>query len=282
MRLLGLREGFDEEELVRAYRAACLTHHPDKPGGTNAMFVRVQRARELLSAGASRDGETQEGGCASETFEALKFFMWLLVCVLRTRSWIKYSEREREVRVSVTFEELYDARIKRIEYTRRGRAGEYVREVLFLELCAYQPEYTIPNKGDFGGPLRLFVDVVPDPNYRVDNLETPCTADLHRRVSVSLFEYYYGVTSRARLPNGEEIGFEGAVPRRDGVVTVVSNRGLVRESGARGDLYVVFEVDLDAHDPPAEARDRVRELFSVRSGVARGRQGLDDEPHDAR
>ena len=276
MCLLGLQEGFDGEELARAYRAACLTHHPDKPGGTSAMFVRVQRARAILSEGASRDAETKEGGVATETFEALNFFMWLLVCVLRTRSWIKYSEREREVHVVVTFEELYDARIKRIEYTRRGRAGEYVREVLFLELCAYQPEYTIPNKGDCGGPLRVFVVVAPGPDHRVDNLEAPCTADLHRRVRVSVFEYYYGVTSRARLPNGEEIGFEGVVPRRDGLVTVVSNRGLVRESGARGDLYVVFEVDLDAHDPPEEARERVRALFSDRS------DRLDDEPDDAR
>lgn len=261
MRLLGLREGFCGEELTRAYHAACLTHHPDKPGGTTEMFLRVKRAKELLS---DADGHTSGGAdeCVFETMEALKFFMWLLVCVLRTRSWIRDSEGERELRVTVTLAELYDARIKRIEYTRRTRTGEYVREVLFLELCAYQPEYTIPEKGNFGGSLRLFVDVVPDPHYRVDNLETPCTADLHRRTVVSLFEYYYGDISRVRLPNGDEVGFEGVVPRRDGPVTVVPKRGLIREDGERGDLYVVFEVDLDAHDPPEEARDRVRELFS--------------------
>lgn len=259
MDVLGLREGFSEAELTRAYRTACLVNHPDKPGGSDEMFVRVKRAKDILSD-ASRPSRYDEN-VQSDTLEVLKFFIWLLACVIRSR----LSCREpRVVRVTVTMGELYDACVKRIEYTRIGLDGiRSEREVLFLELLDYRSEYVIPNKGDNGGDLHLIVDVCADDEYRLDDLEEPHRVDLHRGARISIFEYYYGVSRHLRLPNGEEIELSDFVPRRDGTVRVIPERGLPREGGdvRRGDLYVVYDVDLGMHDPPESDREEVRRIF---------------------
>lgn len=47
MRLLGLRRGYGEQDLERAYRTASMRTHPDK-GGDAILFKKIQAAYEIL------------------------------------------------------------------------------------------------------------------------------------------------------------------------------------------------------------------------------------------
>jgi len=50
LRLLGLSEGYSEEELKRAYREKARRYHPDVAGaGSTELFIQLRKAYELLS-----------------------------------------------------------------------------------------------------------------------------------------------------------------------------------------------------------------------------------------
>jgi DnaJ-class molecular chaperone len=65
LQILGLKEGFNPEQLKSAYRSHAKEVHPDK-GGDNAKFIRLKKAYDLLSQRRISSGfrVVVYGGCS--------------------------------------------------------------------------------------------------------------------------------------------------------------------------------------------------------------------------
>jgi hypothetical protein len=96
----------------------------------------------------------------------------------------------------------------------------------------------------------------------MDDLISPY--DLYVTTKISVYEYYYGVCySETVLPDGRRVS-EGFVPCRDGSVRVLPAHGLPYEADGvqtRGDLFVMYEVDMHARTFGDDARTCLRALF---------------------
>ena len=253
LELLGLPQCYTEEELKRSYRKACLLHHPDKAYGRCAegsAFHKVQEAYAML-----REGEGGWKAWDSHDADLIKFLLWFFfnVCVRSS------SLPPKEMLVEVTLQEVYDAAVKKLVYRRRSK-GEVVSETLFLELIDFRERYVIPRKGDEDAPLVIRTRLLKADEYYLDNLLS--THDLYVRRHVSVFEHYYGLLTPLVLPNGETLP---TVPRRLPPVEIRSDRGLPYEDDLgirkRGNLYVIYEVDMGLHCLREEDRPVLRRMF---------------------
>ena len=256
--VLGLSEGHTEAQLRTAYKAACLAHHPDKHGGDKDAFLRVREAYTTLN-NTPFTHEHEES--------LIKFFFVWIAWVLKTRQTISKNPC-LEIDIDVTFQEVYNGCVKKIVYRRLKFDGNYYTETLYLELTNFRSTYVLPNKGDLDGDVKLRLCLQNDTDFRMDDLISPY--DLYVTTKISVYEYYYGVCySETVLPDGRRVS-EGFVPCREGSVRVLPAHGLPYEADGvqtRGDLFVMYEVDM--HRRTFDVRTRVQDArtFDVRTRV---------------
>jgi hypothetical protein len=251
LNILGLNDTkHSPEELRKAYRKACLKTHPDKSHGNEDDFIQITEAYNYLISIPQDDTQFINDHT-------------LVNFLIRLTQFILLKTRQRQIHLTTTIDDIYRGEIKKITYSRmikNTQTGtlDTVCETLYLELVGFEHEYLVPQKGDFGTNLHIQIDVLNHPIYRIDDFGEEY--ELHAHVLISVYEYYYGIQDPLQLPDGSILVTEH-VPYRDSLTQIVSNKGLLIDESLRGNLYIVYEVDMTKNMPSLEL-DIVREQFA--------------------
>lgn len=251
------------EEIKKSYRRLCLKYHPDKCGGNSDHFIKVQNAYDKLM---------------KEKDSNINFFIVFLYFLYSSSF---SNPQDITLSVSVTIEDIYNNRIKKLTYTRFNNTCKKVVETMYLELQGWKEEYVLENFGDYHplsgkhGNLIIKVNVVTDSKYKHIELNLILNRyDLYSTISVDLYEYMFGANRTLLYFNDEELNVHHT-PRTDGDVLVFANKGLWKEDdidivdgqGSRGDLYVFFNLDIkrscdnDNWKEIEQNRDLIENLF---------------------
>ncbi len=104
--------------------------------------------------------------------------------------------------------------------------------------------------GGLSGDLYLRVRISPDPFFMVHGY------DLHSRLSLPAWDCVLGTEADLRLPDGKRLSLKIPPGTQSGKRLRVRGKGLVKQDGQRGDLYVEIRAAV-----PGEISDRERLLW---------------------
>lgn len=185
--LLGVAKDASQEDIKKAYKRLALKYHPDKNGGDDTKFKKINLAYQILSDPAKRQNYDTGNNKISEMFQNLyKIF---------TKMVSEYTAQQQQVlapthvKIPVTLEDLYHARIKRASIKIKRKSIMFL-ESFCISLLNYQCKYVFPKRGDDGRDLVLELDIQQS-HIKIDGII--CPYDLYVDIDISLYEYYYGV-----------------------------------------------------------------------------------------
>lgn len=234
------------EDIKRSYRKLCLKYHPDKPCGDTEMFVKIQKAYELLQM---------------EHKQNINFYI-LFAYFINTLS--SRTCRNITLRVDVQLEEIYNKMVKKIMYSYYDDRLIKVKRVVYLELEDWKERYTIEGYGDFNPMTGSYEDLVIEISVKNDAFEHLRTNDILNRndiyttVRINLYEHYFGLKRKLSYFNGESISLEWH-PHVEGDTEVRPGKGL-----NNGNLYIFYELDKNRCDMEALVmnKDMIETLFN--------------------
>lgn len=302
---LGVTRGATFAEVRKAYLKAALRHHPDKTrnGGT-VEFVRLQQAYHRIVARlpchVDRSDELPSGVempmgdydnvvlslplvCSVAMHMVMMF--WYVInrpepeCRVRARHQDHEADGKPETiieTITVTMDDVYHARVKKVVLNVRSRGGGYIHRKLLVPLLHHRSPYVFLGMGDEGrkdGDVQIHVKIAEDPSgVRLDDMFDP--NDLHVSVPTSLYDFVYGRDIQLEhLPGGDvsfRYGGSETDPRSH---EMVPGRGLPYEYDyedaesealahgdsalrvrarprARGNLYIFFDLQLPVRPSP--------------------------------
>lgn len=253
--ILGVSRDATADEIKRAYKRLALAYHPDKNGGDDTMFKKINHAYQILGEPSTRREYDARAGAGGASLSDL--LSKLVKAVIRAVSEAKKTSGREEAERPVTripirasLEDVFRARIKKIvaRIKPSSDSAEFVSKTFYISLLSYKSCYVYPNQGDGGGDLVFDLEIDPHETIKIDSLV--CPHDLYVDRTISLYEFYYGARVRVAHVDGETI--ECAKTFEDGSMTsVFKNRGLpYKEDEAirRGDLYVFYRIAEPSHE----------------------------------
>lgn len=294
--VLGVPHNATFDDIKRAYRIKAKLLHPDKAGPdssekmqqVNAAFEVLKDPQQRLMYDAtcmadSADEATGEGFNWSQFNSFVNQVMQCVSAIAAARKQKRQQQADKKgpsvsslvrVELRVTLAELWNPPVKKIAVRVARLPDTMTTKYLYVSLMNYQDEYVFEGEGDESEPgvfgdVRVALVVEPDDTFSIDSLFS--RYDLHTSIKVTLRDYYYGADVPVTLPDGSkmEVAFQGL--DGTGRCHVAHGRGLPfvdSETGAvkRGDLYVFFDVDLQAVDRAKLVLPEVRSTFDTLFG----------------
>lgn len=237
---LGLNKDASEDDVKKAYKKLALKYHPDKNGGDDVMFKKVNEAYQILIDPVKR--KLHDMKHETIDYDALTKFATSLFAIIQEKlqeklvpttkqsqsqpsssSKEKVNTREHitesilKIRLPVEIEDLYNGSIKKVvvkvkRWTENDgvRRLEYMRVPLYLSLVHYEMEYTFRGAGDDAidsnkprGDIVITLDIMYNSksSLRIDDLFS--RFDLQLEQPMTLYEFYYGIDRDIVFLNGE-------------------------------------------------------------------------------
>ncbi len=241
---LGIEKNATPLDIKRAYHKLALRYHPDKNPQAEEQFKHIKEAYDILCdpckrqiydtqhlLGVQDDASFEFDEKFSEEFATLvnKFSSFLVVAtrlykeykdVQKTMESEKGNAREDpqihypviKITLSVTIEDLYKKRIKKVIVNTRFMDGTIYKRTLYVSLLNYQECYVFKDVGDeyeekiksvmsfFSptkriikkGEVHIYLNIEKHPMLEIFTMVHPY--DLTMTKKIGLFEYLYGCT----------------------------------------------------------------------------------------
>jgi DnaJ-class molecular chaperone len=220
--VLGLSRHATQDDIKRSYKKLALQHHPDKKGGDDIEFKRLNEAYQILSDPDKKkmyDVKYED----NVNIDLLNKFASVLMNIVHEKLKEKVAQnknsnknasgsdtKDKEVSVppiilkmTVDVEDIYYGRVKKIvvKVKRKTIDGFVFKSIpLYISLLNYEDKYTFRNQGDedelhetVRGDIIVNIKIVSEKqtNIQIDTLF--CKYDLHIEYKMSLYEYLYGL-----------------------------------------------------------------------------------------
>jgi DnaJ-class molecular chaperone len=239
---LGLNKDATEDDVKKAYKKLALKYHPDKNGGDDVMFKKINEAYQILIDPVKRKLHDMQN--ESIDYDALTKFATSLFAIIQERlqeklvtknsnpsssnatsskqppsQSAKTSTIPLRIKVPVCIEDLYNGSIKKVVVKVKRRTEkegmttlEYTRIPLYVSLLNYEQGYTFKGCGDDTldcdlqrGDVIICLDITMNANsmMRIDDIFS--RFDLQLEDTMSLYEFYYGIDKEIPFLNGEYI-----------------------------------------------------------------------------
>jgi DnaJ-class molecular chaperone len=264
--ILGCTRTATEKELTRAYRKACVKHHPDKTNGDRARFDEISLAYDTLNDPVKRKlydrfgkrslepnfnpgmgsnmggmfGGGMQGGMFGSHEDILRAFF--------NQQERSAPRRARDVRynLDVSLKDLYSGAEKRVQIAKPTMNG-------ISELVTLKVEIARGTRGNSKVRLRGEIDHVPkaEPgdvvfviNEVPDERFTRKNDDLATTLEVSFAESLTGFKKEIRHLDGRVVRVAYSKGVKNGDVLRIDNEGMPRRGGGFGRLYIVLDVKM--------------------------------------
>jgi DnaJ-class molecular chaperone len=215
--ILHLNRNASQDDIKKAYKQLALQHHPDKKGGDDIEFKKINEAYQILSDPNKRkmyDVRYED----NVNLDILYNFATVLMGIVQEKlneklksstahtktSDNKYIVQPIILKIKVDIEEIHQAKVKKLIVKVRRREGEqYVFKSIpiYISLLNYENKYVFENQGDDNdkdingerGDIIVNLEITSDvlSNVSIDTLF--CKYDLHMECDMTLYEYLYGL-----------------------------------------------------------------------------------------
>jgi DnaJ-class molecular chaperone len=263
--LLGIERGASEETIRKAFRKACLQHHPDK-NGDSAQFIRIMEAYKRITHARMSSSTTREHKQRDDSAEPFYTFL----CEYLS-SWMERLKKEGETHddmqqqqktstrqpgvlylsVPVTMEEIFRGEIKKIVVRMKNNDGSTRKEVLYVDLSDFSPQYVFKGRADEDptnnekGDIILSVTIHSHPYAEIVNGNT-----LRMNVPISFYETLMGFERTIPFLGKPKSAFETLSIKETGplnsCIRTIEGHGLLLDEGdeRRGPLTIMYRIEL--------------------------------------
>lgn len=240
-----------------------LQHHPDKNGGDDTKFKKINEAYQILSDPDKRkmyDLRYED----DINLDILYNFATILMDIVQEKLNNKVKQNSKKVivapvklKVVVDLEDIYHAKVKKIVVKVKRREGDaftFKSIPLYISLLNYETSYVFHKQGDDSDIEGQRGDVIVDVDIKSDNVVIDtlfCKYDLHTEYDINLYEYLYGINKTiSHFSKTIEIQKEPEVGSCS-LTHEVENHGLPYidsnsedEEMKRGKLYIHFKLQV--------------------------------------
>ena len=256
------------DEIVKAYRKKALECHPDKTQNTtNNEFTKVSLAKEYLINNKTASAEpdtTQMAVLISRMFTSFKTF---LVNKMQEE---KFFDPEPvpttyiiHLELKVSLHELYTEGGKKLTVRYKTKFDEYDTHVIYVSFIDYQMLNLYAGYGDWNpfenkyGDLHVKLDISIPEHFMINNCIDKL--DLIRNIHISVYDYYYGFEKT--LTHFNDTLCIKHVPAHHGMDISFAKKGLQGKHGYRGDLFILFHVDMTTYDEKHFCKETLQHAF---------------------
>jgi DnaJ-class molecular chaperone len=248
------------DDIKKAYRKLALKYHPDKTGSTSDEFIKINMAYQILI------------NSPPETRGFHDLFMAILKKIIASLAAKHVTPEETTkvkdlvLKIDVTLEDLYKKTIKKIA-VKVLRKNKYEIIHLYLSLLDYQESYVYKDMGDeiddTRGNIIIKLNILDHELIRLDRYV--CKYDLYLEKQISLYKFVYGFEDEVNL-FGEIIhvvhkGIDNKLLPKN-IVKVIKNKGLPNNENLQGDLYIYYELSLNADFKLLKMQNFIKEYFN--------------------
>lgn len=252
-----------DDEIKKAYRRLALKYHPDKPGGSEYMFQKVNAAYQILK------NRPPSEELSEDVFKMVKDFFQAYASAQQRRQQASSPQPKRVItlKVDVTLDDLYHHKLKKMiikvnRYVEQEACFKQVSNIIYLSLLNFEKTYLYKDQGDdyhdeagqvVRGDILIKVNVKEHPRVKQDTILYKY--DLYIEEDMSLYEYYYGVDRYiALLEEDDIVQVQHPPPLVEVLMHVVEGKGLPyvnEETGEEksGDMYIYLRLKLPKEAP---------------------------------
>lgn len=254
---------YTHQEIKRAYKKKALQYHPDKNKGSNDEFIQIKLAYEIL--------------VSDENDPDFDFFFHKIVKVFSTfmMNLMRPSEEEFHdakttissdivLNLSIPLHDLYREEGKKLRVKYFDRNKEMKHHVIYLSFQNYSLENIFQGKGDWDqfseeyGDLIVNIEITEMGSYIINNFVDK--HDLIKTIPISVSDYYYGVDITFDHFD-EEIHLCCKPVDISSECTVLLKEKGLKTDDKRGDLFIIFQVDLHKYDSSQLMIFDLRKIF---------------------
>lgn len=251
-RVLGLSKDASQEDIKSAFKKLALQHHPDKKGGDDTEFKRINEAYQILSDVDKRkvyDMKYED----NINIDLLSKFASILMNVVHEKLKEKVANQKKsnasnhtnndnksnqrthhkaqaiKLKVIADVDEVYNAKVKKmiVKVKRRDGDGSFVfkSKTIYISLLNYRDEYIFEGQGDdyqgdvdgnvTRGDIVVKLEIKSETNSTVSVDTLFCKYDLHMECKMTLYEYLYGFDVKLPYFNGDVIHVVAQPSKRD-------------------------------------------------------------------
>lgn len=215
--ILCLNRYATQDDIKKAYKQLALQCHPDKNGGDDTKFKKINEAYQILSDVDKRkmyDLKYED----NINLDILNNFATILMNIVQEKMKNKVKQNIKKettdnnispiiLRIAVDLEDIYLAKVKKIVVKVRRKEGDtfvFKSVPLYISLLNYETSYVFAKHGDEGdidgqrGDVIVNLDIKNN-DVMIDTLF--CKYDLHMECNISLYEYLYGVRKSVKFLN---------------------------------------------------------------------------------
>ncbi len=278
---LGIEKNATPLDIKRAYHKLALRYHPDKNPQAEEHFKHIKEAYDILCdpckrqiydtqhlLGVHDDASFEFDEKFSKEFATLvnKFSSFLVLATSLYKEYkdaqnmtekVERTEDEKrnniKITLSVTIEDLYKKRIKKVIVNTRLMDGTIYKRALYVSLLNYQESYVFKDVGDEyeakrikkHGDVHIYLNIEKHPMLEIFTMLHPY--DLTMTKKIGLYEYLYGCTFQITVFGERSItvNYPGGKP----LLLTYEECGLPyyneeHEEEQRGSFHVFFELVL--------------------------------------
>lgn len=237
--VLGVDRTASDDEIKQAYRRLAKKHHPDRPGGNEEQFKRVNEAYDKIKNGEPQEQMSYEqnpfGGRSPFDFEDL-FSQHFGQHVIRNQ--------DIQVQMHVSLEDVFNCVTKDIMVAlptgkQRAVSIKIPKGITTNEVVRYMGYGDNTKPGPHGNLYVKFV-INPHPEYTIDEY------DLVKRLNITVKEAMLGAEKVIHTLDGRNLKLNvkpGTQPRSR---LRIPESGLPRRNLPNGNLYIEIHVTIPA------------------------------------
>ena len=260
-KILGVKCTASKDEIRAAYKRAVLRCHPDKPGGDQALFMKVQEAYQILSDTQARETYDALGGDMAATAPYLTDLLFAFISVV-----FKVREKMRQPKenagnttqpaqdvarppdlhftVDATLDDIYRGCVK-VLTVNVLRDNAMTKVPLGVSLVDFRDDCVFEGAGDNClADIHVRVRALEEGDVQLDNILAEY--DTYIEMDITLMEFYGGVQRRIPYLAGEELLLGMGVEKlQNSLVEVFTGKGMPYTKNGeriRGDCYVFLRI----------------------------------------
>ena len=275
-RTLGVNRNASQDEIKKAYKKQAMKHHPDK-GGDSAKFQKINEAYDTLKNPEKKSYYDQFGTAPNHNMGG------------NTQSWEFRSDnfpndigdifnqffgggspfgrrqvRNRDIVIEAQID-LEDV-LKGKELIATYRLTNGREQSVNLQLpkgVEHNSTIKFPSLGDDyhtgmpRGDLLVRIKVRPHPKWNRDG------ANLHSIERVSVFDLMIGTKKNIQTLEGRNLAITIPKGTQPGTVLSISEQGLPRRGGNRGNIYLTIQADI----PKIHREEIIEQLKKIRDEI---------------
>jgi DnaJ-class molecular chaperone len=209
--ILCLNKDATQDDIKKSYKKMALQHHPDKNGGDDTKFKKLNEAYQILSDPDKRkmyDLRYED----NINLDILYKFATILMDIVQEKLKDKVKQQCNipkdsntsiiapvKLKIVVDIEDIYYAKVKKLVVKVKRKEGDtfvFKSIPLYISLLNYETSYVFQKQGDDSDIDGQRGDVVVNLDIKADNVMIDtlfCKYDLHMEYNISLYEYLYGI-----------------------------------------------------------------------------------------